>query len=192
METTRCPWPADDALMLAYHDTEWGVPLHDDRGLFEYLVLDAAQAGLSWRAVLHKRDGYRQAFHHFDLAKVADFGSGHVDRLMQDSGIIRNRRKIEGAIRGAQLALGLQQEFGSLDAYFWRFTEGRTIVNHWSEVAQVPATSPESEAMAKDLKRRGFTFCGPTICYAFMQAAGMINDHLTGCFRHAEVATATR
>lgn len=188
----RCPWPGEDQQMLVYHDTEWGVPLHDDRGLFEYLVLDAAQAGLSWRAVLHKREGYRRAFRDYDLNAVAGFGVSEVERLMQDASIIRNRRKIEGVIKGAQVALGLQHEFGSLDAYFWRFTGGKTVLNHWAVVEQVPATSPQSEAMSADMRKRGFTFCGPTICYAFMQAAGMVNDHLTTCFRHAEVQTAVR
>ncbi len=188
----RCPWPADDALMIAYHDNEWGVPLHDDRGLYEYLVLDAAQAGLSWRTILHRRAGYRQAFRDFDLHTVAGYGQGDTDRMLHDSGIIRNRAKVQAAVKAAQLALGLQQEFGSLDAYFWRFMGGQTVVNRWEQPEQVPALSPESEAMSHDMKRRGFTFCGPTICYAFMQAAGMVNDHLTSCFRHGEVATAQR
>ncbi len=188
----RCAWPADDPLMIAYHDTEWGVPLHDDRVLFEYLILDAAQAGLSWRTILHRRAGYRNAFAGYDLQAVAAFDQPDIERLLQDPGIIRNRLKVQGAVRGAQAALEVQRQFGSLDAYFWQFTAGRPLVNRWATMADVPTRSAEAETMSKDMRRRGFTFCGPTICYAFMQAAGMVNDHITPCFRHLEVAEASR
>ena len=188
----RCLWPGDDPRMLAYHDTEWGVPLHDDRGLFEYLVLDAAQAGLSWRTILHRRQGYQSAFAAFDIEKVAAFGPGDVQRLLQDGGIIRNQLKVASAIKAARLALDIQREFGSLDAYFWQFTGGKTLVNRWLAASDVPVESAQSGAMSHNMKKRGFTFCGPTICYAFMQAAGMVNDHVTSCFRHAQVAAARR
>lgn len=188
----RCAWPADDALMIAYHDQEWGVPLHDDRVLFEYLILDGAQAGLSWRTILHRREGYRKAFADYHLAAVAAYTPEDIQRLLQDPGIIRNRLKVNAAVRAAQVALDLQREFGSLDAYFWQFTGGRPVVNRWQSMADVPAQSPEAEAMSKDMRKRGFSFCGPTICYAFMQAAGMVNDHLVSCFRYDHVATAAR
>lgn len=188
----RCAWPGNDPLMMAYHDTEWGVPLHDDRVLFEYLILDGAQAGLSWRTILHRREGYRRAFAGFDLERVAAFTEDDVARLLRDPGIIRNRLKVQGAVRAARVALGLQREFGSLDAYFWSFTGGRTVTHCWDRTEQIPAVSPEAHAMSRDMKQRGFSFCGPTICYAFMQAAGMVNDHLVTCFRHREVATAWR
>lgn len=178
-----CTWPGNDLLMIEYHDKEWGVPVHDDRKLFEYLVLDAFQAGLSWKTILYRREGFRKAFLNFDAEKIAVFTEDDFNRLMQDSGIIRNRAKIRGTIKNAQIFLGIQKEFGSFDAYIWQFTDGKTIVNHFAEHTQIPATSPESDAMSKDMKKRGFSFCGSVICYAFMQAAGLVDDHLGGCFR---------
>ncbi len=181
-----CTWPGNDPLMIEYHDTEWGVPVHDDTKLFEFLVLDAFQAGLSWKTILHRREGFRRAFDNFDAVKIAAYNEEDYHRLLGDSGIIRNRAKIRGTIRNAQVFLDIQKEFGSFDAYIWQFTGGKTIVNHWTELNQIPATSPESDAMAKDMKKRGFTFCGSTICYAFMQAAGLVDDHLEGCFRKSQ------
>ncbi len=183
----RCPWPCDDALMLRYHDEEWGTPVHDDTKHYEFLVLDGAQAGLSWRTILHKRENYRAAFSGFDPRKVARFDASKVERLLQDPGIVRNRLKVAGAIISAKAFLLVQKEFGSFDAYIWSFTGGRTIMNRWESVQQVQAKTPESEAMSKDLAKRGFKFVGPTICYAYMQAAGMVNDHLVSCFRWREV-----
>lgn len=183
----RCPWPSDDALMIEYHDKEWGVPAHDDRRLFEYLILDAMQAGLSWRTVLHKRENFRKAFANFDAAKIARWGDREKKRLMADAGIIRNRAKVDAALINARKFLEVQKEFGSFDAYIWQFTGGGTINNRLRSLADIRATSPESDAMSKDLKDRGFKFVGSTICYAFMQAAGMVNDHLVTCFRHKKV-----
>ncbi len=182
METT-CNWPGNDPLMIEYHDKEWGVPVHDDNKLFEYLLLDAFQAGLSWKTILHRREGFRRAFDNFDAKKIAAYTEDDYNRLLNDAGIIRNRAKIRGTIKNARLFLEVQQEFGSFDAYIWQFTGGKTIVNHWTELKQLPATSPESDFMSKDMKKRGFAFCGSTICYAFMQAAGLIDDHFEGCFR---------
>ena len=189
-EAGGCTWPGGDALMQQYHDTEWGVPLHDDRKLFEFMVLDAFQAGLSWRTILHKRDAFHKAFASFEPAAVALFSDAVVEGLMQDTGIIRNRQKIKAAIVNAQLFLDLQREQGSFDNYIWQFTGGRTIMNNFSSMQEVPARSIESDAMSKDLKKLGFKFVGSTICYAFMQAAGIVNDHLTTCPRHAQVGTA--
>jgi DNA-3-methyladenine glycosylase I len=183
----RCAWPGDDPLMLAYHDTEWGVPLHDDRKLFEFIVLDGAQAGLSWSTVLKKRENYRKAFRNFDPRLVARFTPKDMARLLKDPGIIRNRLKIESTIKNARAFLAIQKEFGSFDAYIWQFTGGRTIRHRCRRLADIPATSKESDAMSKDLKLRGFTFVGSTICYAFMQAAGMVNDHLVDCFRYRDL-----
>jgi DNA-3-methyladenine glycosylase I len=183
----RCPWPGDDELMLRYHDSEWGTPVHDDTKHYEFLVLDGAQAGLRWRTILHKRENYRVAFGGFDPCKVARFGAPKVERLLQDPGIVRNRLKVEGAIISAKAFLRVQKEFGSFDAYIWSFTGGLIILNRWESLQQVPAKTPESEAMSKDLLKRGFKFVGPTICYAYMQAAGMVNDHLVSCFRWREV-----
>jgi DNA-3-methyladenine glycosylase I len=183
----RCAWPGDDPLMLAYHDTEWGVPLHDDRKLFEFIVLDGAQAGLSWSTVLKKRENYRKAFRNFDPKLVARFSPKGVARLLKDPGIIRNRLKIESTIKNASAFLAIQKEFGSFDAYIWQFTGGKTIRHRCRRLADIPATSKESDAMSKDLKLRGFTFVGSTICYAFMQAAGMVNDHLVDCFRYRDL-----
>lgn len=182
----RCAWIADQ-LMCDYHDKEWGVPLHDDLKHYEFLVLDAAQAGLSWRTVLNKRENYRKAFYGFDPARVARFTERRVEKLLQNPGIIRNKQKVRSAVTNAKAFLAVQQEFGSFDAYIWRFVEGKTILNHWQKLEELPAETAESRAMSKDMKARGFAFCGPTICYAYMQAAGLVNDHIIECFRHAEV-----
>jgi DNA-3-methyladenine glycosylase I len=183
----RCHWPGQDPLMLEYHDREWGLPIHDDRQHFEFLVLEAAQAGLSWAIVLRKREGYRRAFAGFDPAKVSRFDARKIERLTQDAGIIRNRLKIEAAVRNAKAFLDVQREFGTFDAYCWRFVGGRPRINRWKQSEQVPATSPESDAFSKDLKQRGFSFVGSTVIYAHMQAVGMVNDHLVHCFRHREL-----
>jgi DNA-3-methyladenine glycosylase I len=180
----RCSWPGEDALMIKYHDEEWGVPVHDDRKHFEFLVLDAAQAGLSWRTVLYKRENYRRAFDGFHPEKIARYGAKDVERLLGDSGIIRNRLKIASAIQNAKAFLKVKKEFGTFDAYIWQFVDGRPIVNKIKTIKEIPATSKESDAMSKDLIKRGFKFAGSTICYAYMQAAGMVNDHEMACFRH--------
>jgi DNA-3-methyladenine glycosylase I len=182
----RCAW-AKSPLAVRYHDEEWGVPLHDDQRLFEFLVLEGAQAGLSWETILKKRDNYRAAFDGFDPARVARYGPDDVARLLEDAGIIRNRAKIAAAIQNASAFLAVQGEFGSFDAYIWRFVAGRPIVNAWRTLAEIPARTAESDAMSKDLKRRGFAFVGSTTCYAHMQATGMVNDHITDCFRYAQV-----
>jgi DNA-3-methyladenine glycosylase I len=174
--------------MIAYHDTEWGVPQHDDRVLFEFLILEGAQAGLSWSTILAKREAYRKAFSGFDPAKVARYKADKIAKLMKDPGIVRNRLKIESAVRNAQAALEVQKEFGSFDRYLWQFVRGKPIRNSWRAGKNLPAETKESQAMSKDLKRRGFNFVGPTVCYAFMQAVGMVNDHLVSCFRYQEVA----
>lgn len=173
--------------MIEYHDEEWGVPVHDDIVHFEYIILDGAQAGLSWRTVLYKRDGYRRAFADFDPAVVAEYGEEQIRALLEDASIIRNRLKVAGAVKNARAFLTVQQEFGDFDSYIWQFVEGQPIHNTWKSTEQIPAESPEARAMSKDLKARGFTFVGPTICYAYMQAAGMVNDHTVECFRHAEL-----
>jgi DNA-3-methyladenine glycosylase I len=173
--------------MVAYHDTEWGVPVHDDATHFEFLVLEGAQAGLSWSTILKRRAGYRKAFAGFDAAKVARFTPARVEKLLGDPGIIRNRAKVEATVRNARAFLAVQEELGSFDSYIWGFVGGRPVVNRWRRIEQVPATSPESEALSADLRRRGFGFVGPTVCYAHLQAAGLVNDHLVGCFRHHEV-----
>lgn len=187
MGTPRCDWCLGDELMVAYHDEEWGVPLHDDRRHFEFLVLDGAQAGLSWQTILRKRENYRRAFAGFDPAVVARFGARDVKRLLADDGIVRNRQKIDSAIANATVFLELVGEFGSFDDYVWRFVGGETIVNRWRRMGDLPARTPESETMSRDLKARGMNFVGPTICYAYMQAAGMVNDHLVSCFRYREL-----
>lgn len=176
-----CSWPGNDLVMQVYHDFEWGVPVHDDRKHYEFLVLDAAQAGLSWRTVLHKRAGYRQAFANFDFEIVAQFTQEDIDRLLLDPGLIRNRQKIQSAITNARAMLDVITIHGSFDNFIWQFTGYQTQHNHWTANHQVPATSPSSDSMSKALKKFGFSFCGSTICYAYMQAAGMVNDHLTGC-----------
>ena len=184
---TRCAWVGDDPLYLAYHDQEWGVPVHDDRLLFEFLVLEGAQAGLSWLTILRKRGNYRRAFASFDPEVVSGFGEEEMERLVADSGIVRNRRKIESAVTNARAFMRVREECGSFDAYMWDFVDGRPIRNSWRTLAEIPAQTPESERMSKDLKRRGFSFVGPTICYAHMQATGMVNDHTVDCFRYREV-----
>lgn len=190
MVKKRCAWVGEsNPLMIEYHDREWGVPVHDDNKHFEFLVLEAAQAGLSWSIVLNKREGYRRAFSEFDPAKVARYTEKRVQKLLLDPGIIRNRQKIEAAVRNAGAFLAIQEEFGSFDAYSWRFVGGQPKVNRWKVINQIPATSPESDAFSKDLKQRGFSFVGSTVIYAHMQAVGMVNDHLVDCFRYPEVAT---
>jgi DNA-3-methyladenine glycosylase I len=182
----RCGW-AREALMIAYHDDEWGVPLHDDRALFEFLVLEGAQAGLSWSTILNKRDNYRKAFDRFDARKIARYDESRVAVLLGNPGIVRNRLKVAAAVKNANAYLSVQKEFGSFDAYIWQFVNGKPLRNRWRGMEEVPARTDQSDAMSKDLIRRGFTFAGSTICYAFMQATGMVNDHLLGCFRHAQL-----
>ncbi|HEX4592214.1 MAG TPA: DNA-3-methyladenine glycosylase I [Gemmataceae bacterium] len=182
----RCPW-AKTELYVRYHDAEWGVPVHDDRLLFEFLVLEGAQAGLSWETILKKRENYRAAFDQFDPAVVARYGQRQRTRLLSDAGIVRNRLKIEAAIQNATMFLAVHEEFGSFDRYAWGFVGYQPRQNAWQSIKEVPARTPESDAMSKDMKRRGFKFVGSTICYAFMQAVGMANDHLVGCFRHDEL-----
>jgi DNA-3-methyladenine glycosylase I len=184
---SRCGW-ARTELSIPYHDREWGVPCRDDRVLFEHLLLDCAQAGLSWEIMLRKREGYRRAFAGFDPGKVARFNRRSVERLLKDPGIVRNRRKIESAIGNARAYLDVQDEFGSFAGYLWGFVDGEPVQSRWRSIAQVPAKTPLAEAVSQDLKRRGFTFVGPTIVYAFLQATGVVNDHLIGCFRYAECA----
>jgi DNA-3-methyladenine glycosylase I len=179
--------PEGDPLFLAYHDEEWGVPSHDDRHLFEMLVLEGAQAGLSWSTILRKRENYQKAFAGFDPEKVARFDKRKRERLLGDAGIVRNRLKIDSAIANARATLAVREEFGTLDAYLWSFVDGRPLRNKWRTLRELPAETPESSAMSKDLKRRGFRFVGPTVCYAFMQAAGLVNDHVVSCFRYREV-----
>lgn len=182
----RCGWCLGSDLYQRYHDTEWGVPCYDDGKLFEFIVLESAQAGLSWITVLKKRENYRKAFANFDAEKIARFTSRSVERLMQDAGIVRNRLKIEATIGNARSFLDIQQQFGSFAEYFWQFSEGKPIANYWPNLKEVPATTALSDAISKDMKKRGFRFFGSTICYAHMQAVGMVNDHTTDCFRHAE------
>ena len=183
----RCSWVEMDDRRIAYHDTEWGVPVHDDRRLFEFLILEGAQAGLSWDTILKKRENYRRRLAGFDPAKVARFGTRELRALMRDPGIVRNRLKLEAAVSSAQAFLAVQREFGSFDRYVWQFVGDRPKQNRWRAMNEVPASTPESDAMSKDLKKRGFRFIGSTICYAFMQATGMVNDHLVTCFRYREI-----
>lgn len=185
--TKRCTWSGTDPLMIQYHDTEWGVPLHQDRNLFEFLVLEGMQAGLSWSTVLRKRENFRAAFRHFDPRIVAEFCPLDMDRLLNDAGIIRNRQKLEAAIINARSFLAVQKEFGSFDRYIWGFIKGKPIRNCFRKDADIPATSPESDRISKDMKQRGFKFVGSTIIYAHMQATGMVNDHLVSCFRYKQV-----
>jgi len=184
---SRCSWSSTDPLYRKYHDTEWGVPLHNDRRLFEFLILDGAQAGLSWFTILKKRQNYRKAFDHFDPHKIAGYDTRKVSELLSNEGIVRNKLKINAAIQNAVSFLAVQKEFGSFDNYIWRFVGGETIKNKWYTLEEIPAQTPESAAMSADLKKRGFKFVGPTICYAFMQAAGLVNDHVVDCFRYEEV-----
>ena len=187
MNKVRCAWPGDDPLYCAYHDEEWGVPLHDDRRLFEFLTLEGAQAGLSWITILRKRENYRAAFDGFDPARIARYDANKIESLLQDAGIVRNRLKVQSAVINAQKFLDVQDQFGSFDSFIWQFTGGVPRQNKWRSLAEIPANTPESDAMSKELKRRGFKFVGSTICYAHMQATGMVNDHTTNCFRHAEL-----
>ena len=186
-EPTRCAWPKDE-YDIAYHDTVWGVPVHDDRVLFEFLTLEGAQAGLSWNTILRRREGYRKAFADFDVEKVARFTEKKQEALREDTGIIRNRLKIASTVTNAQAFIKVQEEFDSFDAYIWRFVDGAPIINHWKTMKEVPASTPISDGLSKDLKKRGFRFVGTTICYAHMQATGMVNDHTVDCFRHQELS----
>jgi DNA-3-methyladenine glycosylase I len=186
-EVARCNWVGASPLMIQYHDEEWGVPLHDDQKLFEFLVLDGAQAGLSWDTILKRREHYRRAFDQFDVARVAAYTDGDVDRLLTDAGIIRNRRKIVSAVENARRVLEIQRELGSFDAYLWGFVGGQPVKNAFRALSEIPAVGASAEKLSRDMRRRGFSFVGPTICYAFMQAAGLVNDHLMTCFRYDQV-----
>ncbi|MBN2829654.1 MAG: DNA-3-methyladenine glycosylase I [Candidatus Cloacimonetes bacterium] len=183
----RCGWCGTDPLYVAYHDEEWGLPVHDDRTLFEFLILEGAQAGLSWSTILKKRENYRKAFHDFDFKIIAEYTQKDIDRLMADAGIVRNALKINSVVRNAKATLQIIEEFGSLDAYFWRYVKGVPIDNKIKSMSEIPANTELAEKMSKDLKKRGMNFVGPTICYAFMQAVGMVNDHTMDCFRYEEV-----
>lgn len=187
MTKIRCQWAGNDPLYCEYHDKEWGVPLHDDQMLFEFLILEGAQAGLSWITILRRRENYRRAFNNFDPNIIIKYTSTKIEELMLNEGIIRNRLKINSVVKNAKAFLEVQKEFGSFDNYIWSFTDGKTIQNHWRNLSELPASTPESVSMSKDLKKRGFKFVGPTICYAFMQAIGMVNDHTMDCFRYNEV-----
>ncbi len=186
----RCPWATKNELDAKYHDDEWGVPLHDDRLLFEFLILEGAQAGLSWSTILAKRENYRRAFANFEVAKVAKFDAKKIEALLLNPGIVRNRLKVAGTVKNAHAFIAVQKEFGSFDKYIWGFVAGKPIQNKWTAMSQVPATTPISDTMCRDLKKRGFTFVGSTICYAFMQATGMVNDHIVDCPRHHAVKNA--
>ena len=183
----RCEWCGIDPLYVAYHDNEWGIPVHDDRHLFEMLILEGAQAGLSWLTILKKRENYRKAFHDFNYERIASYTSRDVRRLLDDAGIVRNRLKIESTVKNARVTLDILEEFGTLDSFVWRYVDGIPIQNKWKTMAELPVKTEISGMMSKDLKKRGFNFVGPTICYAFMQAIGMVNDHITDCFRHEEI-----
>lgn len=185
---TRCEWADTSSLYQQYHDKEWGVPVHDDNTLFEFLILEGAQAGLSWETILKKRDGYREAFDRFDAKKISFYSESKIIELLQNPNIVRNKLKVNSAVLNAKLFLNVQKEFGSFDKYIWQFTQGETIQNSFREMSEIPANTPESDAMSKDLKKRGFKFIGTTICYAFMQAVGMVNDHVIGCFRYKELS----
>jgi DNA-3-methyladenine glycosylase I len=188
MKRERCGWCGTDPLYVAYHDLEWGVPMHDDRALFEFLVLEGAQAGLSWITILRKREHYRAAFDGFDPTRVAKYGEERISELLADPGIVRNRQKVRSAVSNARAFLEVQKEFGTFSDYIWSFTAGRPIQNSWRTMDQIPSTTPLADTISRDLKSRGFRFVGPTIVYAHMQATGMVNDHLVTCFRHSEVA----
>jgi DNA-3-methyladenine glycosylase I len=188
VEPTRCEWSVGDPLLIEYHDREWGVPEHDDRALFELLTLEGAQAGLSWMTILRKRDGYRRAFHDFDPSAVARLGAQDVERLLADPGIVRNRLKVESTVNNAARVLELQAEHGSFDAYLWGYVDGAPIVNRFRRLGDLPAETELSRTLSRELRRRGFRFVGPTVCYAFMQAVGLVNDHVVGCFRYTELA----
>ncbi|MBN2172948.1 MAG: DNA-3-methyladenine glycosylase I [Bacteroidales bacterium] len=186
-QNNTCDWPGNNPLMIEYHDKEWGEPVHDDQKHFEFMTLDAFQAGLSWAIIMNKREGFRKAFDHFDVNKIARYDETKIQELLKDPGIIRNQMKIRATVHNARKFIEIQQESGSFDDYIWQFTGHNTIHNQWTSLNQIPATSPESDAMSKDLKKRGFKFVGSTICYAYMQAAGMVNDHLVKCFRNKEL-----
>jgi len=190
MKKARCPWPGDNPEMIEYHDIEWGRPCFNDTKLFEFFLLDTFQAGLSWEIILRKRNNFRKAFANFNLAKVAKFGRGEQNRLLRNSGIIRNRKKVESAVTNAQRILDIQKEYGSFAKYLWSFTKGKTIQHSFKRLQDIPATSKEAETMSKDMRNRGFRFVGPTILYAFMQGIGMVNDHLVSCFVHQEARKA--
>ncbi len=183
----RCNWTTSDSLYVDYHDKEWGIPVHDDKLLFEFLILEGAQAGLSWITILRKRENYRKAFNNFEPAKISGYSDKKVEKLLNNSGIIRNKLKIYAAIQNAKSFLEVQKEFGSFDKYIWQFVNGKPKINKWKSLKDVPAKTPESDLMSKDLRKRGFKFVGSTICYAFMQAVGMVNDHITDCFRYKEL-----
>lgn len=183
----RCPWVDKDHLMIEYHDTEWGVPVHDDNKLFEFLILEGAQAGLSWNTILKKRENYRHAFDNFDPRKVATYGRAKIDALINNTGIVRNKLKINAAISNAKAYVEVQREFGSFNQYIWGFVGGTPVQNSWEKVNEIPSSTRASENMSIDLKKRGFKFVGPTICYSFMQAVGMVNDHIVDCYRHSEL-----
>lgn len=187
IELQRCDWPGTNELMIKYHDEEWGVPNHDDRKWFEYITLDAFQAGLSWAIVLKKRENFRKVFDNFDPTKISNYNQNKINELIQDAGIIRNKLKINATISNAKVFLKLQKEFGSFDNYIWRFVDGKPIINHWKNISELPTSTPESDVLSKDLKSYGFKFVGTTICYAFMQSAGMVNDHFVHCFRYKEL-----
>lgn len=187
MKKNRCPWPAGKSLDEKYHDDEWGVPVHDDRKLFEFIVLDAFQAGLSWSTILNKRENFRKAFDNFEAEKIANYSEEKIQELLQDTGIIRNKLKIRSTVSNAQIFLEIQKEFGSFDSFIWQFVGEKPSINNWKNKEEIPVSTPNSDAMSKALKKRGFKFVGTTICYAFMQAAGMVNDHLMDCFRYKEV-----
>lgn len=189
MEKTRCNWTKDDMLMNVYHDEEWGVAVHNDEKLFEYLLLDTFQAGLSWKTILHKREGFRKAFDNFDYHKIALYTDEKINELLKDEGIIRNKLKIKASITNAIAFKKVQQEFGSFDKFIWQFVEGKTITNRFASLSELPAKTAVSDAMSKDMMKRGFKFVGSTICYAFMQAAGLVNDHLVSCFRYKQIST---
>jgi len=186
-QVMRCPWAGNDDY-IAYHDVEWGVPVHDDRRLFEFLILEGAQAGLSWQTILRKRENYRRAFDAFDPAVIASYDEKRIGELLSNPGLVRNRLKINSAVRNAREFVKVQEEFGSFDRYIWDFVGGRQVVNRWESLRQIPAETVESRAVSKDLKKRGFSFVGPTIIYAYMQAVGMVNDHLVSCFRYAQIS----
>src|SRR5262245_25406621 len=189
---TRCTWIGKNPIMWTYHDEEWGVPLHDDTKHFEFLVLDGAQAGLSWETILRKRENYRKAFHNYDVRRISRYGEKDIQRLLNDAGIVRNKLKIHGAVKNAVGFLAVQKEFGSFDSYIWQFVGGRPIQHAFESTKDIPARTEESDAMSKDLKKRGFTFVGSTICYAYMQAAGLVNDHLVSCYRYKQVTSKTK
>ena len=189
MEQQRCEWGTSSALYIEYHDSEWGVPVHDDRTLFEFLILEGAQAGLSWSTILNKRQAYIQAFDNFEATKVASYDDAKIQALLANAGIVRNRLKIQAAIQNARSFLAVQDQFGSFDTYIWQFVDGKPLQNSWKSLQEIPAITQESDTMSKELKKRGFTFVGSTICYAFMQAVGMVNDHIVDCFRWREVQT---